>query len=105
VRFPTPVTVAIPAGAKITDGITVAGTTYDSKAYVAMNYLLVSREKGLSDCTIKIIDNTDATLSTLSIPNVPVQRNYRTNIIGSLLTTSSIFSIVIDPQAGTNYYR
>jgi hypothetical protein len=96
-----PVTVTIPAGAKITEGITVAGTTYDSKAYVAMNYLLVAKDKGLSDCSIKIADNTDATLTTLSIPNVPVQRNYRTNIIGSLLTNSSKFSIIVDPEFET----
>ncbi|MBQ2400278.1 MAG: hypothetical protein II308_09465, partial [Muribaculaceae bacterium] len=37
--------------------------------------------------------NTPAT----NFINIPVQRNYRTNIIGKLLTTPSQFNIVVDP--------
>jgi hypothetical protein len=52
----------------------------------------LQRIKDFRTAQLKIADNTDATLTTLSIPNVPVQRNYRTNIIGSLLTNSSLSS-------------
>ena len=35
----------------------------------------------------------------MDVPNVPVRRNWRTNIIGhNLLTESSAFDIVIDPD-------
>ena len=69
--------------------------------YLALNYLLVGdkdAEKSLADvefvwATADGKTNTPAT----NFINIPVQRNYRTNIIGKLLTTPSQFNIVVDP--------
>ena len=80
---------------------TVEDNEYD---YLALNYLLVSDQKGLVNCEFSY--TTDgATIDTRTIDNVPVQRNYRTNIFGSLLTGSVDFDITIDPDFDTSDYN
>ena len=76
---------------------TVGDNKYD---YLALNYLLVSGEKGLVNCEFSYTAD-GATIETRTIDNVPVQRNYRTNIFGSLLTGSVDFDITIDPNFDT----
>ena len=72
---------------------TANGQTY---SYLALNYLLVATDKDLVNCEFTY---TDGKLNnTMTIDNVPVQRNYRTNIFGSLLTGSVDFDITIDPD-------
>ena len=79
---------------------TVEGNEYD---YLALNYLLVSEQKGLVNCEFTYTDG--ATTDTKTIDNVPVQRNYRTNIFGSLLTGSVDFDITIEPDFDTPDYN
>ena len=79
---------------------TVEGNEYD---YLALNYLLVSTDKGLVNCEFSYTDG--ATTDTRTIDNVPVQRNYRTNIFGSLLTGSVDLGITIDPDFDTPDYN
>lgn len=78
--------------------------------YLSMNYLLCGGEVGnvptvasktLIDCTFDVIDDKNATVNTLELNNVPVQRNYRTNIFGSLLTSQYDFNIIIDENFET----
>ena len=63
--------------------------------WLGMNYLIVSG--GDSDTVV-----LDATFQTnkgdvdLHITNVSIRKNYRTNIVGNLLTTNSMFTIVVD---------
>lgn len=64
--------------------------------YLSMNYLLVATDKALVDCEMVINDKDGKKVNTLTFANVPVQRNYRTNIFGSLLTSPSDFNIVIE---------
>ena len=78
---------------------TAGGRTFD---YLALNYLLVSDQKGLVNCEFTYTDG--ATTETRTIDNVPVQRNYRTNIFGSLLTGSVDLGITIDPNFTTPDY-
>ena len=78
---------------------TAGGRTFD---YLALNYLLVSDQKGLVNCEFTYSDG--ATTETRTIDNVPVQRNYRTNIFGSLLTGSVDLGITIDPDFVTPDY-
>ena len=75
---------------------TADGRTFD---YLALNYLLVSDQKGLVNCEFTYTDR--ATTETRTIDNVPVQRNYRTNIFGSLLTGSVDLGITIEPDFDT----
>lgn len=63
--------------------------------YVSMNYLFVpSAGDGLVELSYKI--QTDKGTIENSIINVPVKQNFRTNIIGNLLTTKTNFEIVVD---------
>ena len=78
---------------------TADGRTFN---YLALNYLLVSKEKGLVNCKFTYTDGA-TTDNTLTIDNVPVQRNYRTNIFGSLLTGSVDFDITIDPDFTSDF--
>lgn len=80
-----------------TQKLTVNGAEY---TYLALNYLLVGDkgvEKSLSDVEFKWqTANGKTNEPTTHFVNIPVQRNYRTNIIGKLLTTPADFNIVID---------
>ncbi|MDD6140389.1 MAG: hypothetical protein PUB61_03185, partial [Bacteroidales bacterium] len=81
---------AVPA-----DGETfpVAGIDAD---YLAMNYLLVNVDKQLVDIEFTATSTKDEKI-TRSYANVPVQRNFRTNIYGNILTEEANFNIVIVP--------
>ena len=77
---------------------TANGNTYD---YLALNYLLVGTDKGVVDCEFTYTDGTTKVSKTIS--NVPVQRNYRTNIFGSILTGAVDLGITIDPDFVSDY--
>lgn len=81
---------------------TVGDNEYD---YLALNYLLVSGEKGLVNCEFSCTDGAGATIDTRTIrktiSNVPVQRNYRTNIFGSILTGAVDLNVTIAPDFET----
>lgn len=75
--------------------------TLDGKIYtrLAMNYLIPVGKQGESHnidvaATFKA-NNGEAV--TVSAPNAPVQNNYRTNILGNLLTSQIIFNVEIVP--------
>lgn len=59
--------------------------------YLSMSYVLVPKDKETVDIAF------DYTLTNRTFTNVPVQRNYRTNIYGSLLTNTADFKVVIAP--------
>ena len=65
--------------------------------YLATTYLLVN-QKCTSNVSVKIWDNSGFELHTLNYRFVPFQRNYRTNIIGHLLTNPNLFTIVIEKK-------
>lgn len=79
---------------------TANGNTYD---YLALNYLLVGTDKGVVDCEFTYTDGTTKVSKTIS--NVPVQRNYRTNIFGSILTGAVDLEITIDPDFETTEHN
>ena len=64
--------------------------------YLAMNYLLVNDDKQLVDVEFTAKSTKGETI-TRSYANVPVQRNYRTNIYGNILTEDANFNIEIVP--------
>ncbi len=68
----------------------------DDYEYLAMAYVLVGADKQLVDITLGI----DATTNEPVFAGVPVQRNYRTNIYGALLTNPAIFNVEINPDFG-----
>lgn len=70
----------------------VNGVDYE---YVAMNYFLVSGKASSVDVEFDI-ETDKGTVTEKFVAQVPVQRNYRTNIIGNLLTKETKFEIVVD---------
>ena len=73
--------------------------TINSKSYkkVAMNYALVPATQDNSATVEVTYDVTTANgVVSNTIPNVPVKKNYRTNIIGNLLTSKADYDIFID---------
>ena len=68
----------------------------DGYEYLAMNYLLVAAEKTVVDVEFTYTDGADA--KTRTVGSVPVQRNYRTNIYGQLLTSDVDINVVIKPE-------
>ena len=64
--------------------------------YMAMNYLLVSADKALVDVKFTYTNGTAEKVRTVG--SVPVQRNYRTNIYGQLLTSDVDINVTIEPE-------
>ena len=75
---------------------TLAG--YEQFRYVAMNYVLAATAKEMkNEVVLTVKDENNAEVNTVTVANCPVQRNYRTNIIGDLFTMEGNFNIEIDP--------
>ncbi len=66
--------------------------------YLAMNYLLMPKDKSTANVTISY--DAAADLDARTFNNVPLQRNFRTNIYGKLLTSATEFSIEVKPGFG-----
>ena len=73
--------------------LTVNGKEYH---YVSMNYLFVPEEEKLVDIQYNIA--TDKGTMAHEIVAVPVKENYRTNVIGNLLTKETKFEIIVDAE-------
>lgn len=78
--------------ANLPQGETFPVAGYD---YVAMNYLLVSADKEVVDVTLNYTNGAEE--RTFTVSSVPVQRNYRTNIYGSLFTNEMDVEVEINP--------
>ena len=80
---------------------TLAG--YQSYKYVAMNYILAATDKEMKDEVVLTVNDGTQEVNTVTVANCPVQRNYRTNIFGSLFTLNGKFNIEIDPIYAGNH--
>ncbi len=78
---------------------TLAG--YETYKYVAMNYILAATDKEMKNKVVLTVNDGTQDVNTVTVANCPVQRNYRTNIFGSLFTIEGKFNITIDPIYGT----
>lgn len=87
-----------------TETLSAAGATY--KKYVAMDYVLVGKDaKTLSDVTLTLTaTGTQSTTPEFTYSNVPLQANYRTNIVGNLFTSPAEVNITVDPAFDTPDY-
>lgn len=85
--------VTFEAAAVPTEKLSVKGVEYD---YLAMNYVFAPAEGTICNLTAEFSLKDMAPIS-LSSPATPLKRNYRTNILGSLLTSTADFIVVVDP--------
>ena len=65
--------------------------------YLAMNYILVGAEKETVNVTFTYANEAGDT-KTRTVGSVPVQRNYRTNLYGSILTSEVAINVEIKPE-------
>lgn len=77
--------------------------------HLSMNYLLAAQDESELhgvDVTFANGDTEDDIINTINVPNVPIQRNYRTNILGQILTTEGDFTIKVVPiyDGDHNYF-
>lgn len=64
---------------------------------LSMDYILASKDQqDIKDVTLTAIKTSDV-LNTQTFSSIPLQRNYRTNILGNLLTTTGEFDVKTAP--------
>lgn len=90
------VEVNLAAGPFINEPLVVEGSEYE---HISMNYLLVNNEQsnitGITMTTVMNRENQEF-LHKLEMESLPVQRNFRTNVVGRLITKEVDFKIYID---------
>lgn len=76
--------------------LTVNNTPY---GWMAMNYFLVPNNEATIETSLQLYEEgaTEA-VRDITVPNVPVQKNHRTNIVGSLFTEDVNFNVIIDER-------
>ena len=93
----------VPAQFNPAETLQVNGVDY---GYVSMNYILAPVNEYDAEGNVivaqKELANVSATFSyngddvQLNVPNVPYQRNFRTNIIGTFFTDVVTFKVIVD---------
>ena len=64
---------------------------------LSMDYILASKDQqDIKDVTLTAIKTSDV-LNTQTFSSIPLQRNFRTNIVGNLLTTTGEFDVQTAP--------
>lgn len=84
--------------ANIPSGETFPVTGYD---YLLMNYLLVGETESTIECDFSCKGASQELSRTFY--SVPVQRNYRTNIYGNLLSNAGDINVSISPDFGGDH--
>lgn len=77
------------------DHLNVNKVTYNR---LSMNYVFAPAERSVYD--ISATFQFDGKEVSFSSPTTPLQRNYRTNIVGSLHTNTADFNVEVDPNFG-----
>jgi hypothetical protein len=64
-----------------------------------MNYVLVNEGNNnpVTEVSFEVREGDATVLTSYTVPNVPLRRNYRTNIVGGLLTAEGTINVIIDP--------
>ena len=74
--------------------------------YLSMNYLLVSNEKNLVNVEFSCIsEGENAKSISKTFENIPVQRNYKTNIYGNLFTSARDWNVEVAPGFDATEYN
>lgn len=85
-----------------TTPVTYSAPVADAAGYLSCDYLfapvLPAMDGYIANVDITINATQPTAPITLSVPNVPLKRNFRTNISGNLLTKQGAFTIVIEPE-------
>ena len=78
----------------------------DENGHISMNYLLAPATKCTADVTLSYtFEGANVNFPATTYSYVPLQRNYKTNIIGKLLTASTDFEVTINADWTTPEYE
>ena len=76
--------------------LTVEDKTYQ---WMAMNYFLVPSNQANIETSLQLYEDGNAeAVRDITVPNVPVEKNHRTNIVGNLFTEDVNFLVIIDER-------
>ena len=76
-----------------------AGELAKADGTISMDFLWATEsEAALSDFTMTFLNNGTAICTNDAFTNIPIRRNYRTNVSGNLLTKKGSISVTIDPE-------
>lgn len=76
--------------------LTVEETQYD---WMAMNYFLVPGNQATIETSLQLYEgDAETAVRDITVDNVPVQKNHRTNIVGNLFTEDVNFNVIIDER-------
>lgn len=100
----TDVDVTFPAVSvlNVDDKLTVNSNDYE---YLSMVYVLSDKDPGNTSFQATLTNSSDLQLNVVTVSNLPYQANYRTNIVGSLLTANLHFDVEIVPGFYTPNYE
>ena len=74
------------------ESLSVANEEY---AYLGTAYVFVPGDQATADLTMEIETGLNDAI-TVTVPYAPIRRNYRTNVLGNLLTNQTDFTVVVD---------
>ena len=78
------------------DKLIVEETAYD---WMAMNYFLVPNNQATIETSLALYEgDAEPAVREITVPNVPVEKNHRTNILGNLFTEDVNFLVIIDER-------
>lgn len=86
-----------PVSVLVEDAPVYGNVMEDGACTLAMTYIFPSAGESVSAVDVKVRSVNDAVISA-SCDNVPLKANYRTNIIGNLLTAEGEFSVSLSPM-------
>ena len=72
----------------------------DTYKYLALNYVFAPTDGTVYDITAKF--SVDGKTVNLNVPAAPAKRNWRTNILGNLLTSSADINVIVTPGFDEN---
>ena len=76
-----------------------AGELAKADGTISMDFLWATEsEAALSDFSMTFLNNSTEICTNDAFTNIPIRRNYRTNVSGNLLTKQGTFNVTIDPE-------
>ena len=81
-----------------TDNVTYTAPVVNDNGELSVDYIFAAEDEStLADFSVEFLYNTTTITENDNFKNVPIRRNYKTNISGNLLTKEGIFDITVDP--------
>ena len=73
--------------------------------WLSMCYILVPNDESTVNTELSLLNTAGTEFNKITVDNVPVKKNHRTNILGSLFTEDVNFNVIIDQNFDTPDYN